>query len=86
MNPRGATSDGRGHLFLYDHNNRGIQMISEDGMYMGCVFKAQHQVSHFRTEWIRWCNRTSSLVLAHNLDEINMIKSYLSPVILLMIE
>ena len=77
MNLRGVTSDGKGHLFVYDHNNHGIQMLSVNGMYMGCVFKAKHQVNHFRTEWIRWCSRTSSLVLAHNLDEINVIKSYL---------
>ena len=77
MSPRSVTSDGKGNLFVYDHNNYGIQMISGKGVYMGCVFKAEHQVNHFRTEWIRWCSRTSSLVLAHNLDEINIIKSYL---------
>ena len=77
MSPRGITSDSKGNLFVYDHNNHGIQRISGNGMYMGCVFKAEHQVNHFRTEWIRWCSRTSSLVLAHNLDEINIIKRYL---------
>ena len=61
----GVTTDGRGHLFVCDGGNSCIQMFSvSDGKYLGALLKAGEEelgTPHL----IRWCFRSSSLIVTH---------------------
>ena len=65
MDPRGVTTDGRGHLFICDTNNECIQMFSiRDGSYMGAVMKRGLRDPYL----IQWCEVTLSLVINYTKD------------------
>ena len=59
MNAVGITSNGRGQLFVCDTSNNCIQMMSMDGTFLGTVLRLENP------QRIRWCCKTSSLVIAH---------------------
>ena len=64
MSVWGATTDGHGHLFVCDINNSCVQMFSAGGRYMGALLKGGDQ--GLAQPWlIRWCEKTSSLVVVH---------------------
>ena len=63
-NPDGVTWDGEAHLFLPDTKRALIHVCSVDGKYMGCLIKEGEQGLGV-PGCIRWCNNTSSLIVAH---------------------
>ena len=69
MKATGATTDGRGHLFVGDwmYGNKCIQMLSaSDGQYLGCLMNDVEGLGH--PGKICWCEKTSSLVAACSLS------------------
>ena len=55
--PWGVTTDGCGSVFVCD------QMFSTSGRHVGCVFDGSQGLG---VPWrIRWCQTTSSLIVAH---------------------
>ena len=57
MSACGVTTDGRGHLFVGDMNNKCIQMFSvSDGQYLGCLIRDLGDPAR-----IRWWEEKSSL-------------------------
>lgn len=81
IEPFGVVSDGRGHLFVCDVGNACVQMFSADGKSMGAVLRAGKQ--GLGKPWlITWCDKMSSLVVAHICQDsgayqISVIKTYL---------
>ena len=78
----GVTTDGRGHLFVSDHNNHCIQVFSvSDGKYLGYLI-LDAEMFHswprrdmillydydFRPHEILWCEEMSSLICTSRLD------------------
>ena len=58
-------TDGRGHLFVCDQANSCIQLFSTDGLYIGCLVRCgEHGIGEPRI--VRWCKKSSSLVVAHS--------------------
>ena len=68
MIARGIDTDGRGHLFVCDTANQCIQMFSLNGDYLGVLLRSGEQDlgTPFR---IRWCRRTSSVVVLHHRND-----------------
>ena len=64
ISPRGVTTDGRGNIYVCDDSNECIQLFSVDGVYNGSVMK-EGKPSLGEPCRIRWCSRTSSMVVAH---------------------
>ena len=76
----GITTDGRGHLFVTDHNNHCIQMFSvSDGKYLGYLILDSKMIpsrsfitwprkENFRPHEILWCEEMSSLVCTCRFD------------------
>ena len=58
----GVTTDGRGHLYVADYDNRCIQIFSvSDGSYLRClVVKGAKSLG--QPDKIRWCEKSSSLL------------------------
>ena len=63
-----VAGDSNGRLFVNDHTNKCIQMFSaSDGQYPGCFMKQGDQ--GLGVIWqLRWCEATSSFVVAHRDD------------------
>lgn len=59
-----VTTDGHGHLFLWDSNNKSIQMFSTEGRYLGTVMRKGEQGMGKPFD-IQWCKANSSLVVGH---------------------
>ena len=61
----GMTTDERGHLFLCVNsgNNTNIKMYTTDGTYLGTLHL--NKETFWRPWRIRWCKKTSRLILAH---------------------
>ena len=80
-NPCSATTNGHGHLFVSDSNNKCIQMFRVlDGGYLGCLVKDDERLGC--PDYIRWCEKVSSLVVACRLKEtchLNVINVKFSP-------
>ena len=68
INAVGITSNGRGQLFICDVANGCIQMFSTDGTFLGTVLKSGDQMLGNPLK-IRWCNKTRSLLVAHNREK-----------------
>ena len=64
ISPRGVTTDGRSNLYVCDDSNECIQLFSVDGVYNGAIMK-DVKPSLGEPCRIRWCFRTSSMVVAH---------------------
>ena len=66
MDARGVTTDGAGRVFVCDpSSNRCVQMFHvADGRYMGPVISEGEQ-GLGEPYYTRWCNATSSLIVAH---------------------
>ena len=65
MENSGIVSDGHGHLFVCDYDNKCIHMLSvSDGHYMGCLIKRGDQGLGSPC-WGVWSEETSSLIIAH---------------------
>ena len=64
ISPRGVTTDGRGNIYVCDDSNECIQLFSVDGVYNGSIMK-EGKPSLGEPCRIRWCYRTSSMVVAH---------------------
>ena len=61
-----VTGDGNGRLFVADYTNNFIQMSSaSDGQYLGCFMNKGDQGLGILYR-LRWCEATSSLVVAHH--------------------
>ena len=59
-----VTSDDNGHIFVCDINHHCVRVFSTDGEFISClVTEGQHVLS--RLIRIRWCKKTSSLILGH---------------------
>lgn len=85
MMAEGVTTDGRGHVFISDESNRCIHMLSNKGSYLGVLLKEGEQ-GLGRPRLVHWCSETSSLVVAHIIDEqycISKIETTTAPGILL---
>ena len=62
MDIGGITTDGNGHLFTSDCNNHCIHVYSvSDGSYIRCLLK---DYTLYKPKTIRWCEKTSSLIVA----------------------
>ena len=60
---RAVTTDGRGHLFASDYNNHSIHVYSvSDGSYIRSLRGGDNALC--KPEFIRWCKKTSSLIVA----------------------
>ena len=60
---RTVTTDGHGHLFASDHNNHSILVYSvSDGSYIRSLRGGDNALC--KPEFIRWCKKTSSLIVA----------------------
>ena len=68
ISPRGVTTDGRSNLYVCDDSNECIQLFSVDGVYNGAILK-DAKPSLGEPIRIRWCFRTSSMVVAHLTNE-----------------
>ena len=56
-----VSTDARGHLFVADGVNDGIQMFSvTDGQYLGCLTKDLKHLG--KPNSVHWCEKTSSVV------------------------
>ena len=67
MTKSSMISDGRGHLFVSDKDNKCIHMVSlSDGQHLGRlhVIEEGEQGLGFPA-WVDWSEETSSLILAH---------------------
>ena len=71
MKLSGVTTDGRDHLFVCDSGNSCIQMFSvSDGKHLGALLKAGEEEMG-TPHLIRWCFRSSSLIVTHRSDRSN---------------
>ena len=70
------TTDGRGHLFACDCANKCILMLSTNGKHMEAVLREGEQGLGVPW-WIRWSQELSSLIVAHGVDEISVVKPYI---------
>ena len=61
----GVATDGRGHLFVGDMNNKCIQMFSLDGRYMGALATGTSLGEPWR---VLWCENMSSLVILNDME------------------
>ena len=60
-----VTTDGRGHLFVCDEANKCIQLFSTDGLYIcRLIGRGEHGLGE--PFLVRWCKKTSSLIIAHS--------------------
>ena len=60
---------GQGLLFVFDVNNRCIQMFSEaDGQYLGCLIK-EGQQGLGKIGPMCFCESTSQLIVSHEKDK-----------------
>ena len=64
----GVTSDGRGHLFVSDENNKCVHVFSTSGDHVGIVLREGEQ-GLGRPRLIHWCESSSNLIVAHIIDE-----------------
>ena len=64
------TTDGQGHIFIYDYNNTAVQMFSSGGQYKRAVWQTDEK--KFRR--IRWHDKSSSLLVADPDGEILFVK------------
>ena len=58
-------TDGRGHLFVCDEANECIQLFTTDGLYI-CRLIGRGERGLGEPFLVRWCKRTSSLIIAHS--------------------
>ena len=66
-NACGVTTDGRGHLFVADCDNKCIYMFSvSDGQYLGCLINDLKYLSG--PGRLDWCEATSSLICSCRTD------------------
>ena len=73
--PLGLSYDNRGHLYVCDKENGCIKMFSVEGEYLGVLMSGEiveHGVTAQKGKqglgnprWIRWNEKSSSLVLIH---------------------
>ena len=68
VRPVGVTSDGHGHLFVSDNENKCIHMFATDGGYMGALLREEVQTLS-QLAGIRWSNKFSSLLVVHMVNE-----------------
>ena len=64
IRPLGVTTDGRGHLFVCDNDNKCTHMFSTDGGYMGSLLKEEKN-PQVQVAGICWSDRFSSLITVH---------------------
>ena len=64
----GVAADGNGRLFVSDESNRCIHIVTVEGLYAGVLLKEGEQKLG-RPRLIHWCSETSSLIVAHIIDE-----------------
>ena len=63
-----AADSRRGHLFVFDGEDRRVEMFGlSDGKYLGRVL-AEGEYCFGNRFGIKWCSRTSSLILKHVKD------------------
>ena len=69
MSPYAVTSTGRGHLFVYDENNRCIHMfnLNKNDKYIGVLLNAGDLGLGEPTR-LRWCQKMSSLIVVHKVN------------------
>ena len=68
MTAEGVTSDGHGHLFVSDENNKCVHVFSISGDHVGTVLHEGEQ-GLGRPRLIHWCDSSFSLIVAHIIDE-----------------
>ena len=68
MTAEGVTSDGRGHLFVCDENNKCVHVFTTSGDHVGAVLREGEQ-GLGRPRLIHWCDCSSSLIVGHIIDE-----------------
>ena len=68
MTAEGVTSDGRGHLFVCDENNKCVHVFTTSGDHVGAVLREGEQ-GLGRPRLIHWCDGSSSLIVGHIIDE-----------------
>ena len=69
ISPQALTTDGRGHLFVCDKQNKCIQMFSVvGGAYLGTVLGTGRNA--LRKPWrMRWCDDSASLIVVHKKEK-----------------
>ena len=68
MTAKGVTSDGRGHLFVCDENNKCVHVFTTSGDLVGTVLREGEQ-GVGRPRLIHCCDGSSSLIVGHIIDE-----------------
>ena len=68
MTAEGVTSNGRGHLFVCDENNKCVHVFTTSGDLVGTVLREGEQ-GLGRPRLIHWCDGSSSLIVGHIIDE-----------------
>ena len=63
-NAQGVTTDGHGHLFVCDADRGCVQVYSTDGRCLG-VLISEGDGGLGKPMKIRWCESTTSVVIAH---------------------
>ena len=73
----GLSADENGHLFVYDDNNKCVQMFNvADGRYLGTLIESEKQGLGDPVR-IVWCSRMSSLVVIHLKNNFSFIAVFL---------
>ena len=63
-----VTTDGRGNIYLYDSANKCILLFHTDGTYRDVLVReSEYDLGSIRK--IRWCRKSSALVVAHRVDD-----------------
>ena len=81
MKPSGITTDGQGHLFICDMDNKCIHIFYTDGTYM-CPVDCNGKVELGIPERIDWSKSESALVVTHRVDSkcfISVLKIQIHP-------
>ena len=68
INASCVTTDGRGNLYVYDSANKCILLFHTDGTYRDVLMReGEYDLGSIRK--IRWCKKSSALVVAHRIDD-----------------
>ena len=68
--PHDLTTDGQGHLFVNDSNDKSVNLFSFDGKYISCVLqKGEQRLGEIYS--VRWCETLNGLLVIHSKGNAN---------------
>ena len=68
-----VTTDDKGHVFVCESNHNCVRVFSTGGEYIGCLLK-EGELKIGSPQMIRWCKKTSSILLQDQVEWIKWIK------------